>query len=238
MQKQTCRRHDGYVSASHTSTDLSDIIVFRPDLTASTESLTGRSGKAATTGIAPYEIDDIQPSPCASPTYLHDSEVYVLHCQPSTPAFKDAENEQPGSPLHLSNFFLSSATSWQIPSCDFESHGWVEYTLPDNNIYFHHPVLCVTADMNLRDADKLGVAMMLLNKSDGEWVLPLDEWELWLRDVKMSADACFPTQAWVNHTARIVSFDRTPSVSSDIDVPEHQSQFTPLATFIPLMLFG
>jgi len=220
--------------------DWSDTMAFRPALTtSSTDSLEGRN---VTTGIAPYEIDDAQYSPCTSPTYLHDSEVYVLQRRSSTPAVKDAENEPPKPPLNLSNFFRPLETAWPTPPRNFEAHGWVKYTLTDNSVYFHHPILCVTADVDLRDLDKLTATMTLLNKSDGEWALPLDQWELWLRDVETSEDGCFPARAWVHHTARIVSFDESPLGPGKTDIPENQSRFVSFcyhfltADVVPLVL--
>jgi len=95
----------------------------RPDLTASTDSLAGRRRKAAIMGITPYEIDDVQHSPCAFPTYLYDSEVYILHCQSSISALKDAENEMPKPPLDLSLLTCQELTGvLQLLDGEFEQY--------------------------------------------------------------------------------------------------------------------
>jgi len=199
--------------------NLSDIIVLRYAVVASpTDNLGIQSCNVAITDPTPYDIDDIDHySVGESPSHQHCGETCVLLRRSSTPVAEETNSEQSESlpALRFEKFPPSSAT-------DFETHGWVRYTGP-GNIYFHHSALCVTTDANLWDPDKLSAVMTLLNKLGSEVVLPMDQWELWLRDDEMSKHESVPSQAWVHHTAQTVSFDQYPPNCNGIQMPGDQS---------------
>ena len=87
--------------------------------------------------------------------------------------------------------------------------GWRRITLPDNYVYFYHPTLRVTTDIDLRTPSKLdAVTSYLREKSiDGD-SLPPKGWECWLVD-------CFVGKkqspkpigsGWICHTERVMTF--------------------------------
>jgi hypothetical protein len=155
-------------------------------------------------------------------THQHDSETRPVLRRSSKP------DEQSLSSWRRSVFSHDSATTLSTPSHDLETCGWVEYTRTDNSVYFHHPTLCVTTDVNMMDPDNMEAVVALLNGSDGDVDLPQKDWELWLRHDETSTHGFFATRAWIHHAERIFS-DQCPSKSSEIYIPKDQSLFISLA---------
>jgi hypothetical protein len=190
-------------------------------------SLDGRSNDAATAGAVLYDADyeNIhQHSAYEYPAQQHDGRVYPLPIR----SLKDAtcKNEWHGSSQSLSS--LSSFPDWQMPSRDFKMHaGWVEHTLPNNDTYFHHPQFHAITDVNLDDRNNLDAVVILLNRLEGEGILPLEDWELWLQDAETSKYELSLVHVWVHHKSRIISSERSPR-SSEIRITKDQSQFTSL----------
>ncbi|KDQ63953.1 hypothetical protein JAAARDRAFT_213726 [Jaapia argillacea MUCL 33604] len=111
-----------------------------------------------------------------------------------------------------------------VPS-GLQAQGWIEYVLPDSVVYFFHPSMHITTDINLRNSKKLDVVTAYLeNGLPEESGLPPMGWELWLRDAGSShrqGHDFVPVKHWVHHGARVLSFenprdgDVTQSLSND-----------------------
>jgi len=86
--------------------------------------------------------------------------------------------------------------------------GWRHITLPDNSVYFYHPALRVTTDIDLRTPSKLdAVTSYLQENSIDESFLPPEGWESWLVDSKVGKKHNFkPISSWVNHAEKILTF--------------------------------
>ena len=86
--------------------------------------------------------------------------------------------------------------------------GWRHITLPDNSVYFYHPTLRVTTDIDLRTPSKLdAVTSYLQANSIDESFLPPEGWESWL--VHSNVGKKYnpkPISSWVNHAEKILSF--------------------------------
>jgi len=97
--------------------------------------------------------------------------------------------------------------------------GWRHITLPDNSVYFYHPTLRVTTDIDLRIPNKLdAVTSYLQENSIDESFLPPEGWESWLVDSNVGKKhGLKPISSWVNHAEKIMSF-ASPSVPQSREV--------------------
>lgn len=97
--------------------------------------------------------------------------------------------------------------------------GWRHITLPDNSVYFYHPTLRVTTDVDLRIPNKLdSITSYLQENSIDESFLPPEGWESWLVDSSVGKKANpKPISSWVNHAERILTF-ASPSLSQSREV--------------------
>jgi hypothetical protein len=99
--------------------------------------------------------------------------------------------------------------------------GWIEYALPDATVYYSHPTLRVTTDVDIRSITKLDAVTAYLEHRrlhDGAGIPP--GFELWLREGD-SVDGkgmrkkrglgktreFVPIRSWVDHKKRIVTSD-------------------------------
>ena len=97
--------------------------------------------------------------------------------------------------------------------------GWRHITLPDNSVYFHHPTLRVTTDIDLRTPSKLdAVTSYLQENSIDESFLPPEGWESWLVDSNVrKKHSPKPISSWVNHAEKILTF-ASPSLPQSREV--------------------
>ena len=97
--------------------------------------------------------------------------------------------------------------------------GWRHITLPDNSVYFYHPTLRVTTDIDLRTPNKLdAVTSYLQENSIDESFLPPEGWESWLVDSNVGKKHNLkPISSWVNHAEKILTF-ASPSIPQSREV--------------------
>jgi hypothetical protein len=97
--------------------------------------------------------------------------------------------------------------------------GWRHITLPDNSVYFYHPTLRVTTDIDLRTPNKLdAVTTYLQENSIDESFLPPEGWESWLVDSNVGKKhGPKPISSWVNHAEKILTF-ASPSLPQSREV--------------------
>ncbi|KAF8886902.1 hypothetical protein BD779DRAFT_1786330 [Infundibulicybe gibba] len=102
---------------------------------------------------------------------------------------------------------VASSTKPSPPRDDqpFHIHGWVEYLLPDESLYYVHNGYQLVADMDLNNEKLLdGVMAYLQDHCD---IIPPGQ-ELWLREsIMRSREGIFVPLRWlVDHTKRSVMF--------------------------------
>lgn len=108
---------------------------------------------------------------------------------------------------------------WETTRTPFQSMGWRHITLPDNSVYFYHPTLRVTTDIDLRTPNKLdAVTSYLQENSIDESFLPPEGWESWLVDSNVGKKYSLkPISSWVNHAEKILTF-ASPSLPQSREV--------------------
>jgi len=108
---------------------------------------------------------------------------------------------------------------WETARTPFQSLGWRHITLPDNSVYFYHPTLRVTTDIDLRTPNKLdAVTSYLQENSIDESFLPPEGWESWLVDSNVGKKYNLkPISSWVNHAEKILTF-ASPSLPQSREV--------------------
>lgn len=92
--------------------------------------------------------------------------------------------------------------------------GWLEYVLPDATLYYVHPTLRVTTDIDLRQPKNLDAVTTFFDrqKDAGEHSVG-GGMELWLREApepaskKKRGDWFVPLKAWVDHRKKTVVLD-------------------------------
>ena len=95
---------------------------------------------------------------------------------------------------------------WKVGRRPFQSLGWRCITLPENSVYFHHPTLLVTTNIDLRIPDKLDAVIFYLQNSADESFFPLEGCEGWLVDSNIGKPNVKPTSGWVNHAEKTLTF--------------------------------
>jgi len=108
---------------------------------------------------------------------------------------------------------------WETTRTPLQTMGWRHITLPDNSVYFYHPTLRVTTDIDLRLPSKLdAVTSYLQENSIDESFLPPEGWESWLVDSNVGKKHNpKPISSWVNHAGKILSF-ASPSLPQSHEV--------------------
>ncbi|KAF8885753.1 hypothetical protein BD779DRAFT_1673485 [Infundibulicybe gibba] len=86
----------------------------------------------------------------------------------------------------------------------FHAHGWTEYLLPDESVYYVHQTYQVVTDVDLSDGELLDVVMAYL-ENHGD-VIPHGQ-EFWLQDVGPRGGGFVPLRCLVDHTKQSVMFD-------------------------------
>lgn len=85
--------------------------------------------------------------------------------------------------------------------------GWIEYVLPDAAVYYVHPTMHVTTDIDLRNLKQLEIVTAYLERNGEGFKVP-QGCELWLRDAaEGKRRECVPIRTWIDHTKREVSFE-------------------------------
>lgn len=81
----------------------------------------------------------------------------------------------------------------------------------------------ITTDIDLRSHKKLEAVTEYLDRKLPEEVsLAPEGWELWLRDAESSKQGFAPLRSWVNHKAKVLSFDPPPAPEGEADTsPDH-----------------
>lgn len=120
-------------------------------------------------------------------------------------------------------FPTAHAMAWPTAAQSIRSLGWTEYLLPDSSFYYANAGMRVITDIDLRNTKKLEAITEYLDRKLPEEVsLPPVGWELWLRDAGSQKNNFAPLRNWVNHKAKILSFDPPPSPSGEAEtVPDH-----------------
>ncbi|KAF8886919.1 hypothetical protein BD779DRAFT_1470917 [Infundibulicybe gibba] len=86
----------------------------------------------------------------------------------------------------------------------FHAHGWIEYLLPDESLYYVHQGYQAVADMDLSNEGTLNTVMAYLEDHDD--IIPPGK-ELWLRDARYHRSGFVPLRWLVDHTRQSVVFD-------------------------------
>ncbi|KAI9512436.1 hypothetical protein F5148DRAFT_902127 [Russula earlei] len=126
-----------------------------------------------------------------------------------------------------SGFILASLNEdlvLPVPTRQFTSVDWQEFSLPDGTHYFANSTLHTITDVDLRNTEKLDAVTRFLDRCDKE-DLPPPEWELWLRDGGEPTTLFIPHRAWIHHGSRMVVFERPPGISKDVDKIESEYQY-------------
>ncbi|KAH7869507.1 uncharacterized protein C8R40DRAFT_1059247 [Lentinula edodes] len=100
--------------------------------------------------------------------------------------------------------------------------GWIEYALPDSTIYYSHPTLRVTTDIDLRSITKLDAVTAYLEHRrlhDGAGTPP--GFELWLREGLGKTKEFVPVRYWVDHKKRLVTTDPIWDAQGDGSARRH-----------------
>ncbi|KAJ4490026.1 hypothetical protein J3R30DRAFT_3653508 [Lentinula aciculospora] len=114
--------------------------------------------------------------------------------------------------------------------------GWIEYALPDSTVYYSHPTLRVTTDIDLRSITKLDAVTTYLEHRrvhDGAGTPP--GFELWLREGNLTEGKSIrkkrglgktkefvPVRYWVDHKKRLVTTDPIWDAQGDGSGRRHQ----------------
>ncbi|GAV99565.1 hypothetical protein LENED_001029 [Lentinula edodes] len=167
------------------------------------------------------------------------------HTAPQT-SYLHVNSPQPTT-AHLNVSEMPSSTSSSIPwpsTKPTPSHssmprlhhlGWIEYALPDSTIYYSHPTLRVTTDIDLRSITKLDVVTAYLEHRrlhDGAGTPP--GFELWLREGNFTdgkttrkrrglgkTKEFVPVRYWVDHKKRLVTTDPIWDAQGDGSARRH-----------------
>ncbi|KAF8871001.1 hypothetical protein BD779DRAFT_1680694 [Infundibulicybe gibba] len=131
---------------------------------------------------------------------------------PSPPPDPPLHSPSPKQPPHIPQpassddtvdpFFAPPTTQDDQPFC---GRGWTEYPLPDESVYYVHPVRQLVADIDLRDAKLLGAISTYVEEHCNDPVA--HNQELWLWDAGSHEDEFRPLRCWVNHREQSVTVD-------------------------------
>lgn len=80
--------------------------------------------------------------------------------------------------------------------------GWIEYFLPDGTVYYVHPTLRVTTDIDLRSIKKLDAVTAYFEHHKESAPQGI---EMWLRDAGTAKRGLVPVVYWIEHSKRAVS---------------------------------
>ncbi|KAJ7595978.1 hypothetical protein C8J56DRAFT_923679 [Mycena floridula] len=141
------------------------------------------------------------PSINGSHMYHEVDETRPLLSRPLTPILTSYLHS-PANPRSSVRFPSPIHSSHEVPR--LHDLGWIEYVLPDTTLYYVHPTLRVTTDVDLRHTKKLDAVTAYLDRhkergSSGK--------ELWLRDCKNKKASFNPIRCWVDHKKRAIVLD-------------------------------
>lgn len=151
---------------------------------------------------ARHETDERQP-------LLQRSSTASLGGNGKVNAYNDASSRA-AIPFPTGSISPELASTYSI-----ENVGWKEHALPDSTSYYVHSSICVVTDIDLRNAQKLRAIMEYLKRFPSEVATPPQGWELWIRETGKTKKDFKLIKNWVNHKARILSFDPPPTISGD-----------------------
>ena len=121
-----------------------------------------------------------------------------------------------GKTTHVIATFASGPLTTELAaSRTLQTLGWAEHVLPDSSQYYHHAVLRVTTDIDLRHPKNLQRVTEYLERNVArETALPpADDWELWLKSTGTIAPELKLEQCWVNHKMRVLTSVPPPTIS-------------------------
>ncbi|KAI0076911.1 hypothetical protein K474DRAFT_1662296 [Panus rudis PR-1116 ss-1] len=155
----------------------------------------------------------------------------------SDPAHHETDERLPLLPRGIDNNAASSSKAagnaiafpsaqvavWPTAGHSLRSLGWTEYVLPDNSFYYVNKSTRVVTDIDLRNAKKLEAVTEYLDRKLPEEVgLAPEGWELWLREAGATKHGFSPLRNWVNHKAKLLSFDPPPATEGEAStLPDH-----------------
>ncbi|KAK0485904.1 hypothetical protein IW261DRAFT_1415789 [Armillaria novae-zelandiae] len=103
---------------------------------------------------------------------------------------------------------LPSSSFWPLPASStaprLNQLGWIEFSLPDSTVYYVHPTLRVTTDVDLRNNKKLDLVTSYFDNYKDE-LAPPGGMELWLRESAQKKKRDPPLVGWwIDHKSRSV----------------------------------
>ncbi|KAF8886981.1 hypothetical protein BD779DRAFT_544735 [Infundibulicybe gibba] len=143
---------------------------------------------------------------------------YNVTCSPEIPDTSapgscsgyDSHLQSPANPYRA----VASSEKPLLPQDDrpFHAHGWVEYLLPDESLYYVHPVYQVVTDVDL-GGERLLDTMTAYLEDHSDVILPGQE--LWLRDVGSCEGGFIPLRWLVDHQKQTVAFYSSREANGD-----------------------
>ncbi|KAF8886920.1 hypothetical protein BD779DRAFT_1528725 [Infundibulicybe gibba] len=156
-----------------------------------------------------------------STTYDFGTSEAPLHISPpsSTLSGYDSRLQSPANPRRT----ISSPTK-PPPLRDnrpFRAHGWAEYLLPDESLYYAHRTYQVVTDVDLGDERLLDAVTAYLEDHDD--TLPSGQ-ELWLRDMGFHERGFAPLRYLVDHETQSVTLDPLRQADLDSNNESHRTR--------------
>jgi hypothetical protein len=98
-----------------------------------------------------------------------------------------------------------------------QSLGWFDYCLPDGTVYYVHPTLGITTDIDLRNQRKLQAVSTYLEDDEGLGTSKGvgNDLEIWLSDATVLGEVFKPLRRLVDHKARSVNVEASSGRHED-----------------------
>ncbi|KAF8885293.1 hypothetical protein BD779DRAFT_683517 [Infundibulicybe gibba] len=173
----------------------------------------GGGGQAQVTRLAPWFFNSYPNNFKESPHGV-SSTVRSEAGGPSSPS-SFGDHSHLGLPPNSPHTIASSP---ELPHVQdgraFHAHGWVEYDLPDESLYYVHHSRRIVTDVDLSNEILLDAVMAYLEYHDG---VTDPAQELWLRDAGSRKHGFTPLGCMVNHAKQLVTFDSLDKVNGSED---------------------
>ncbi|KAF8885755.1 hypothetical protein BD779DRAFT_657191 [Infundibulicybe gibba] len=146
---------------------------------------------------------------------IHPTTSEVSYVSPPSPSSRyDWHVQSPANP----HYTVSSSTKPLLPQDDrpFHAHGWTEYLLPDESVYYVHQTYQIVTDVDLSDEELLDVVTAYL-EDHGDDIPPGQEF--WLQDVGPRGGGFIPLRCLVDHTKQSVMLDSLCGADGDCERP-------------------
>ncbi|KAI0079391.1 hypothetical protein K474DRAFT_651604 [Panus rudis PR-1116 ss-1] len=112
-----------------------------------------------------------------------------------------------------------------LTSPSFPSFGWIEYSLPDNTVYYANASMGAVTDMNLRDMLTLHSMTKFFQQGIMEdKTVGSGKWEMWVRHLVDDGERS-PENVWVNHEDWTVlpASDAPAAYREDKNIPKNDT---------------